>query len=108
MKEVLIVDDVQANRELIRESLASPEYEFQEAENANDALHLMRNRAADLVITDLRMPGISGFDLLKELQSEYPDTIVVLITAFGTVESAVEAMKPERAITSRDPSTLTI
>ena len=93
MKEVLIVDDVQANRELIREALTSPEYEFHEAENASDALQLMRNRAADLVITDVRMPGASGVDLLKELQSEYPNTVVILVTAFGTVENAVEAMK---------------
>ena len=93
MKEVLIVDDVQANRELIREALTSPEYEFHEAENASDALQLMRNRAADLVITDVKMPGVSGVDLLKELRGEYPNTVVILVTAFGTVESAVEAMK---------------
>jgi len=93
VKEVLIVDDVATNRELIREALASPEYEFHEAANANDALEAMRNHPADLVITDVRMPGASGVELLKELQREYPNTIVILVTAFGTVESAVEAMK---------------
>jgi two-component system NtrC family response regulator len=93
MKKILIVDDVRANRELIREALASPEYQFSEAENASQVLYMMKTNAADLVITDLRMPGISGVDLLKELQSKYPDTIVILATAFGTVESAVEAMK---------------
>jgi DNA-binding NtrC family response regulator len=93
VKKILVVDDVQGNRELIREALASPEYQFSEAENARDALQVMRERGADLVITDVRMPGISGVDLLKELRSQYPDTIVILVTAFGTVESAVEAMK---------------
>jgi DNA-binding NtrC family response regulator len=93
VKEVLIVDDVAANRELIREALTSLEYEFHEAENASDALRVMRDRPADLVITDMRMPGVSGVDLLKELQNHYPNTVVILVTAFGTVESAVEAMK---------------
>jgi DNA-binding NtrC family response regulator len=93
LKEVLIVDDVAANRELIREALTSSQYEFHEAENASDALQVMRNRAADLVITDMRMPGVSGVDLLKELQSHYPNTVVILVTAFATVESAVAAMK---------------
>jgi len=90
---VLIVDDISANRKLIREALTSPEYEFHEADNASDALQVMRNRRADVVITDVRMPGVSGVDLLKELRSEYPSTVVILVTAFGTVESAVEAMK---------------
>jgi len=93
VKTILIVDDVGGNRELIREALISPEYQFSEAENASQALQVMRSQAADLVITDVRMPGTSGVDLLKELQSEYPDTVVILVTAFGTVESAVAAMK---------------
>jgi len=93
VKKILIVDDIPANRELIREALCCPEYQFSEAENASQALQIMRHQAAHLVITDVRMPGISGVDLLKELQSEYPRTIVIVVTAFGTVESAVETMK---------------
>ena len=93
MKKILIADDLAENRELIREALASPEYEFSEAENASQALQIMRNQPADLVISDVRMPGISGVDLLRELQSGYPETTVILVTAFGTVEGAVAAMK---------------
>jgi len=93
VKEILIVDDVLANRELIREALLSPEYQFSEAENASQALEIMRQQVADLVITDMQMPGISGVGLLKELHHGYPGTMVILVTAFGTVESAVEAMK---------------
>src|SRR5262249_52738250 len=93
MKVILIVDDVAANRELIREALIGSEYEFREANNASSALQVMRKHAVDLVITDMRMPGDSGIDLLKELRGEYPNTIVILVTAFGTVESAVEALK---------------
>lgn len=93
LKNILVVDDVRENREFICEALASPVYQFSEAENASQALEKMRSQPADLVLTDERMPGISGVDLLKKLHSEYPDTAVILVTAFGTVESAVEAMK---------------
>jgi two-component system NtrC family response regulator len=93
VKTILLVDDVPGNRELIREALTSPKYQFYEAGNGNQVLQIMREQAVDLVITDLRMPGISGVDLLKELQSKYSDTAVILVTAFGTVETAVEAMK---------------
>jgi two-component system NtrC family response regulator len=93
MKTILIVDDVQSNREFMREALTCRDYQISEAENARQALQIMRNQAADLVITDVRMPGISGVDLLKELKSGYPETTVILVTAFGMVEDAVEAMK---------------
>ena len=93
MKKILVADDLAENRELIREALASPEYEFSEAENASQALQIMRNQPADLVISDVKMPGISGVDLLKEVRREHPKTIVILVTAFGTVEGAVAAMK---------------
>ena len=93
MKKILVADDLAENRELICEALVSPEYEFNEAGNAGEVLQIMRNQPADLVISDVRMPGISGVDLLKELHSGYPETTVILVTAFGTVESAVEAMK---------------
>jgi len=93
MKNILVADDLAENREFIREALFSPEYEFGEAQNACEVLQIMRNQPADLVISDVRMPGISGVDLLRRLHSDYPQTIVILVTAFGTVESAVDAMK---------------
>jgi two-component system response regulator AtoC len=64
-----------------------------EAVAGGQALEMMEKEGADLVITDLRMPGISGVDLLRKLRVKYPDTTVILVTACGTVESAVEAMK---------------
>jgi DNA-binding NtrC family response regulator len=93
MKNILIVDDVATNRELIREALMCREYKITEAVAGGQALEMMENEGADLVITDLRMPGISGVDLLRKLRVKYPDTTVILVTACGTVESAVEAMK---------------
>lgn len=93
MNRILIVDDLPTNRELIREALMCREYELTEAADGGQALEIMENEGADLVITDLRMPGISGVDLLRKLRVKYPDTTVILVTACGTVESAVEAMK---------------
>jgi len=93
MKRILIVDDVATNRELIRETLMCQEYKITEAVDASQALEVMENEGAELVITDLRMPGLSGIELLRRLQGAYPDTTVILVTAWGTVESAVEAMK---------------
>jgi DNA-binding NtrC family response regulator len=93
MIKILIADDLEGNRELIREVLASPKYAFSEAESACQVLQIMRNQPADLVISDVKMPGSSGVDLLRELHSKYRETAVILVTAFGTVEGAVEAMK---------------
>jgi two-component system NtrC family response regulator len=93
MKRILIVDDLATNRELMREALMCQEYEITEAVDGGQALEMMENDGADLVVTDLRMPGISGVDLLRKLRVEYRDTTVILVTACGTVESAVEAMK---------------
>jgi DNA-binding NtrC family response regulator len=93
MRKILIADDLEGNRELIREVLASPKYAFSEAESACQVLQIMRNQPADLVISDVKMPGSSGVDLLRELHSKYRETAVILVTAFGTVEGAVEAMK---------------
>jgi DNA-binding NtrC family response regulator len=93
MKRILIVDDLATNRELIREALMCREYKITEAVDASQALEVMANEGSELVITDLRMPGLSGIELLRKLQGGYPDTTVILVTACGTVESAVEAMK---------------
>ncbi|HTT24148.1 MAG TPA: sigma-54 dependent transcriptional regulator [Candidatus Sulfotelmatobacter sp.] len=93
VKTILIADDITGNRELIREALTSPEFQFSEADNACDVLRIMRHEPADLVISDVRMPGMSGVDLVKELRRNYPETPVILVTAFGTIEEAVAAMK---------------
>jgi len=91
--KILVVDDHAPNRELIREVLTDSVYEISEAVTASEALERLRRHKADLVITDVRMPGLSGVDLLKRLSKEYPDMVVILMSAFATVASAVEAMK---------------
>ena len=64
-----------------------------EAVTASEALELLRHHKTDVVITDVRMPGLSGVELLKRLNQEHPDIVVILMSAFATVASAVEAMK---------------
>jgi two-component system NtrC family response regulator len=91
--KILIVDDHAPNRELIREALTDSAYEISEAATASEALERLRRHKTDLVITDVRMPGLSGIELLKRLNKEYPDIVVILMSAFATVDGAVEAMK---------------
>jgi DNA-binding NtrC family response regulator len=93
MPKILVVDDLAPNRELIREALDDSEYEISEAATASDALERLQYRETDLVITDVRMPGMSGVELLKPLHRDYPDVVVVLMSAFASVSDAVEAMK---------------
>ena len=93
LPKILVVDDLAINRELIREALCDCEYEISEAETASGALERLEHRETDLVITDVRMPGMSGVELLKRLHRDYPDIVVVLISAFASISDAVEAMK---------------
>ena len=90
---ILVVDDHAPNREFIREALDDSAYEISEAANASEALDHLRRQETDMVVTDVRMPGMSGVELLKRLHIDHPDIVVVLMSAFATVANAVEAMK---------------
>jgi len=92
-RTILVVDDHAPNRELIREALDDFAYEISEAQTASEALEHVQRQETDLVITDVRMPGITGVELLKRLHSDYPDVVVILVSAFATVAAAVEAMQ---------------
>jgi two-component system response regulator HydG len=90
---ILVVDDDAANRVTLERLLRRESYEVVHAENGREALELVRARPVDLVLTDLKMPGMSGLDLLKAIRAVDPDVEVLVMTAYGTVETAVEAMK---------------
>ncbi len=92
-KRILIVDDDESLRWVTQAQLHQSGYDVAAAENSASALEQIRNVPPDLVITDLKMPGMSGLELLKEIRAEYPEILVIMVTAFGTVENAVEAMK---------------
>ncbi len=92
-RRILVVDDDESLRRVTQVQLEDEGYTVSAACNGEEALSILMRKPEDLVITDLSMPGMSGVDLLRKIRSEYPETTVVLVTAFGTVETAVEAMK---------------
>ena len=90
---ILIVEDEKNMREVMKILLEGEGYEVTCAKNGIEALSLMNGEIFDLIITDIKMPGVDGFQVLKKVQELSPETLVLMITAFGTTESAVEAMK---------------
>jgi two-component system NtrC family response regulator len=93
METILIVDD-ERNYLVLLEALLGPEgYEIMTADNAYDALSLVREADLDLLITDMKMPRMDGMELLDECKRIKSDLPVIMMTAYGTIEMAVEAMK---------------
>jgi len=92
-ERLLVVDDDQSMRAALYESLSSCGYEVETAENGSDALGKFREGQFAVVVTDMRMPMMSGMDVLRGIKKLSPQTPVILITAYGTVNTAVEAMK---------------
>jgi DNA-binding NtrC family response regulator len=90
---VLVVDDEESQRTVLAGFLRKRGYDVVIAASADDALAAAAAHHVDVVVTDVRMPGLSGVDLLDELRRRNPEVPVVLITAFGTVATAVDAMK---------------
>jgi DNA-binding NtrC family response regulator len=90
---VLVVEDDRSNLESLERIFAKEGYRVLCAEGARAALDLLRKQRVHVVVTDLMMPGSSGMDLLKAVKAVSPETEVVLMTAFGTIETAVEAMR---------------
>jgi two-component system response regulator HydG len=90
---VLVVDDEASNRLTLERLLARESYRVLQAPNGREALELLRSASVDLVLTDLKMPGMTGIDLLRAVRKIDPEVEVVMMTAYGTVETAVEAMK---------------
>ncbi len=90
---ILVVDDDGSLRRVTQVQLEQSGYQVSTAADGNEALTILQKTPQDLVITDLKMPGLSGMDLLEKIRTEYPEIIVIMVTAFGTVETAVEAMK---------------
>jgi len=91
---ILVVDDEEAQRQILGEILRDEGYGVEIFASPGDVLaRLDASEPADLLLTDLRMPGMSGHDLLREARRRRPELLVVLMTAYATVASAVEAMK---------------
>lgn len=92
-KRVLIIDDDPAVLRSCEKVLGGGGYELKTAMRGDVALRLLHEEDFDVVLTDLRLPDTSGMNILKEMKSRSPDTEVIVMTAFGTIEKAVEAVK---------------
>lgn len=90
---VLVVDDEESIREFLEIMLRKEGYEVTCAEDGQKALDLIKKKSIDLVISDLQMPNMTGIELLRHVRDQYPEMLFMMITAFGTTETAVEAMK---------------
>jgi len=93
MSEILLVDDEKAVRSTLAIILSKSGYTVTEAGSGPEAVELLRQKFYDLVITDLKMEPMNGIELLKNAKEINPAIEVIVMTAFGTVESGVEAMK---------------
>ena len=92
-KQVLIVDDEPNLRKILAAQLSRDGYEVMLAEDGEQGLTMLREHHIDLVVTDLKMPKVDGMMLLRDALREQPDLPIVMITAHGTVDTAVEALK---------------
>lgn len=90
---ILVVDDDESLRRVTQVQLQQAGFLAEAVSSAKQALNLLESRPVDLVLTDLKMPEMSGLQLLREIQAQQPETFVVLMTAFGTIETAVDAVK---------------
>jgi CheY-like chemotaxis protein len=92
-KPVLIVDDEKNIRLTLSQSLETLELETDTAVNGEEALAKLKEKDYRLILLDLKMPGMDGIEVLRQLREIRPDIRVIIITAYGTIESAVDAMK---------------
>lgn len=92
-ESILVVDDSEATLEVIERNLSAEGYRIFTASNVGEAITILESTNPDLVITDLKMPRVSGLDLIRHLRENYRDTEVMMITGYATVEGAVEAVK---------------
>lgn len=90
---ILVVDDEESIREFLDIMLRKEGYEVTCVEDGQKAIDTLKKKSFDLLISDLQMPNVTGIELLKHCREAYPDLLFMMITAFGTAESAVEAMK---------------
>ena len=93
MARILVADDEPGLREFITDSLELDDHSVVPAKDGREAARLLDERGFDLVITDLKMPGLDGMALLRKVRGEQPEVEVIMMTAHGTVDNAVEAMK---------------
>jgi DNA-binding NtrC family response regulator len=91
--QLLIVDDEKIQRESLKGFLGKKGYQVQIAENGEQGWEIVQNSSIDLVLSDIRMTGMNGYQLLEKIQNYNPSIMMIMMTAFGKIEDAVSAMK---------------
>ncbi|HOO89263.1 MAG TPA: sigma-54 dependent transcriptional regulator [Syntrophales bacterium] len=90
---ILIVEDGQSQREMLKDFLAREGHRVAEAEDGKSAIQQVRDGHFDLLLLDFKMPGMNGIEVLEKIKSINPEISVIMMTAYGTIETAVDAMK---------------
>lgn len=93
MSSILVVEDKDSLRRMLADALAAKGHEVEVARNGNSAIEKAKESRFDLVLTDLRLPELDGLQVLEAVKENDPETQVIVMTAYGTVETAVEAMR---------------
>src|SRR3954447_15239297 len=93
VRKILVVEDDESLRRVMQVQLEKAGHKTSAAADADQALEVLNGDAQDVIITDLNLPGMSGLELLKRVRAEHPETVTIVVTAYGTVTSAVDAMK---------------
>ena len=91
--KILIVEDDKKMREALRQIMVREKFDVDTVSSGEEALKIFKNRHFDLVISDLKLPGIDGMEVLKAMREFRPETGIIIITAYATIDSAVQAMK---------------
>ena len=93
IEKVLVIDEDVAVRDFLSETLHNKGFEVETISSGAKALKLLNDSSFDLIITDMRPGEVSGIDILRKVKENHPNTIVIIVTAFGTIENSVEAMR---------------
>ena len=91
--KILIVDDEVSMREFLEIMLSKEGYKVSSSGSGKEALKMLNDTIYDLIVSDVQMPGMNGIELLRNVKEVCPDTTVIMITAYASTESGVEAMK---------------
>ena len=92
-ERILVVDDELFVRELLLEFLSTEGYEVSLADSGEKAVELMQTQPAEVVLVDLKMPGMDGIETFKQIKKIAPDTLAIIMTGYPTIESSIEALR---------------
>jgi len=93
MSSILVIEDKESMRKMVAQTLAEEGYQVETAADGPEGVEKAKSNEFDLVITDMRMPDMDGLDVLSEIKKQNAETAVIVMTAYGTIETAVSAMK---------------